>query len=363
MSGTSLDGIDCVLVDLHHTAFTLVLARCTPYPSKLQKQLWRMLNQGCASFVELGEMNVELGECYADACLNLLKKGGISPSDVIAIGCHGQTLYHSPHGRKPFTWQLGDANVLHTNTSIPVVSDFRGMDVALGGEGAPLAPGFHAVYFSHPLEDRAVVNIGGIANITQLYTNKKVLGFDTGPGNGLMNQWMQKHFELPCDKDGQMANSHPYDQALLSVLLQDPYFKQLPPKSTGNEYFNLTWLNNHLKAISKPLAPPVVLSTLCQLTAHTITLGIHSESFSPKGIYICGGGAHNTALMKRLSQLNPDLTVQSTASVGLDPDWVEAVTFAWLAKCRLSKEPANLPSVTGAKHQSMLGSVLNSSSR
>ena len=357
MSGTSLDGIDCALVDFVGDEFKIVSTQCTPFPDPIRQHLLQLTKEHKASFIELGELNVALGECYANACLDILKISKIKPAEVIAVGCHGQTIFHSPKGQKPFTWQLGDPHILNVKTTMTTVSDFRSMDVALGGQGAPLAPGFHAVFFSNQKENRAIVNIGGIANVTLLQDKHQVIGFDTGPGNGLMDLWVEQYFGMSYDKNGELASEYSYDKLLLDAMLQDLFFHQTPPKSTGREHFNLDWVQQHLDNTHTSASRGVVLSTLCELTAISIAHGIHFGQFCPMGVYICGGGAHNLELMQRLKKLNPTLKLASTAAIGLDPDWVEAVTFAWLAKCFIDKKPGNLPSVTGASKEVVLGSV------
>lgn len=357
MSGTSFDGIDVAIVDFQADRFEVIATHFMPYPAALRQQLILLSRQCQASFAELGALDVTLGEYYAKACLSVLDKASVKPKEVCAIGCHGQTLYHSPTGPNPFSWQLGDANVLYARTGITTIVDFRGMDVAVGGEGAPLAPGFHAEYFSSSDESRAIVNIGGIANVTLLSTQMPVIGFDTGPGNVLMDLWASTHFQVNYDKNGRIASQHPYDPGLLAQMLADPYFQLSPPKSTGREAFNLAWIEKQLRRIDTSIPPGRVLSTLCELTAVSISMGIHQHHFRPKGIYLCGGGAHNATLVSRLQHLTKHAVVTNTSALGLDPDWVEAVTFAWLAQCTLAKKAGNIRGVTGATRDMVLGAV------
>jgi anhydro-N-acetylmuramic acid kinase len=274
---------------------------------------------------------------------------------VRAVGSHGQTVRHRPRGTHPFTLQIGDANVIAARTGIAVVADFRRRDVALGGQGAPLLPAFHKAAFGDASEERIVVNIGGVANLTLLPAKGEVRGFDTGPGNVLLDHWSREHLHEPYDAEGSFAAGGRVDEALLTHLLADPYFAAPPPKSTGPEHFNGPWLEGALGATRRK--PEDVAATLAELTARSIADATKRQAPGVARVFACGGGAHNKHLMARLAALLPGATLASTTSLGIDPDWVEAAGFAWLARETLQRRPGNLPSVTGAAQYSVLGAI------
>ncbi len=353
MSGTSLDGIDAVLVDFSQPSPTLVASHYNEYTPQLRQTILALCHPGTDEINRMGELDVALGKQFALATNTLLKKNHLTAKQIRAIGSHGQTIRHYP--QRQFTVQIGDPNIIAAETGITTVADFRRRDIAHGGQGAPLVPAFHQHIFSTSATNRAIVNIGGIANITLLPATDKqsILGFDTGPGNTLLDIWAEKYLHQPQDKNGAWAAQGKIHAELLEKLLADPFFKLVPPKSTGREYFNLQWLENHL-----PTAiPPVdVQTTLTELTARSIINAI-SHYFSQAEILICGGGVHNHFLMQRLQKLNPALSVTSTQTRGIDPDWVEAIAFAWLAKQTLAGNPGNITAVTGAMKTTILGGV------
>ena len=278
----------------------------------------------------------------------LLTKSNFSAADITAIGSHGQTVRHQPVSPHAFTLQIGDPNTIALKTNITTVADFRRRDIANGGQGAPFAPAFHDAFFRTDLEDRAIINIGGIANISILPAdkNKPVVGFDTGPGNGLMDAWAQKHICTAYDNNGEWAASGVVNDALLEKLMSDPYFKLPSPKSTGKEYFNLSWLDSFL---SDDLKPEDVQATLLELTARTISKATPDN----KQVVLCGGGVNNSALVNALVTRHPKL--KTTEYLGIAPQWVEAAGFAWLAKQTIEKNPVNLTHITGAKQPTILG--------
>jgi anhydro-N-acetylmuramic acid kinase len=355
MSGTSLDGIDCILVNCSRQKMQPIASLHMDYPKALKERLIELCQNFSINLKELGCLHTELGEQYSKAVLALLSKTKVSANKISAIGNHGQTIYHNPEGKFPFTMQIGNAAVIAARTGIPVVSDFRSMDMALGGQGAPLVPAFHSAIFAKKDKNIAVVNIGGMSNVT-LLGSKTVLGYDTGPGNVLMDAWIRLHKKQAFDKNGQWANSGKVDPDLLKALLSEPFFKQRPPKSTGRELFNLAWLQKKLSPLGK-LKLENVQATLLELTAQSITQGIRLSKFKADYLYVCGGGAYNLALIKRLSELNAETKVDSTMKLGIDPSWVEAMAFAWLAKQSIEGKPGNLPSVTGAKKATRLGAI------
>lgn len=358
MSGTSMDAVDGILADLSADIPRLLSAVTVAVPHTLRKELQALGQGGTANELEqLARLDVRVGRLFAETAKAVLTAAGIPASAVRAIGSHGQTVRHHPLGPEPFTVQIGDPNIIAETTGITTVADFRRRDIAAGGQGAPLVPAFHSALFRSSTEDRVVVNIGGIANITTLPAapSTPVTGFDTGPGNTLLDGWIYKHLGKPLDESGQWAGKGNVDTGLLDRLLADPYFKGQPPKSTGPEHFSMSWLERALAGSS--LSSQDVQATLCELTAASISEAIRSLSPCPRRVLICGGGAHNQTLMRRLAALLPDTAVESTAHYGLDPDWVEAVAFAWLARQTLAGQPGNLPAVTGARHPVVLGGI------
>ncbi|HSC48256.1 MAG TPA: anhydro-N-acetylmuramic acid kinase [Gammaproteobacteria bacterium] len=356
MSGTSADGIDAVLMAFD-PAPKLLATHYTPYADSLRSRIRRFASAAYAADAidELGALDAELGQLFAAAALALLEEARVGPARVKAVGSHGQTVRHRPRGPHPFTLQIADANVIAARTGLTVVADFRRRDVALGGQGAPLLPAFHRAAFGHASEERVVVNIGGIANITLLPPQGEVRGFDTGPGNVLMDHWSREHQGKPYDSEGAYAATGRVDDALLTRLLADPYFAAPPPKSTGPEHFNAAWLEQALGTSRRK--PEDVAATLAELTARSIAEAVRRQAPGVKRVYACGGGAHNMHLMARLASLLPGITLASTAALGIDPDWVEAAGFAWLARETLERRPGNLPSVTGAAQYSILGAI------
>jgi anhydro-N-acetylmuramic acid kinase len=359
MSGTSADGIDAALVDFSNDKPRVVSTLYTPYDASVRKQILDLCQSGYNEIKRMGELDVTLGKALAHAVNELLEKNGISASNIIAIGSHGQTIRHSPQSQHRFTLQIGDPNTIAALTGMTTVADFRRKDIALGGQGAPLVPAFHQQVFTSADHHRVIVNIGGIANITLLPKNKseKVLGFDTGPGNVLFDAWIYKHQQKQYDKDGEWAAQGKVIKPLLEALLKDSYFSLPAPKSTGREYFNLNWLSKMDPRISGNARSVDVQTTLVELTAITIVDAI-KQHFTDGEIFICGGGAHNQLLMSRLKALSqPNFQLGTTAALGIDPDWVEAIAFAWLAKRTLHRQTSNLPEVTGASAAAVLCSI------
>ena len=315
------------------------------------------LGQGAdtVSLDALGALDATVALAFADAALALLQDAGVPRGRVRAIGSHGQTIRHRPQADPPFTWQLGDGNVIAERSGIDTVADFRRRDVAAGGQGAPLMPAFHAALLGSPQEDRAVLNLGGIANFTLLPVGGKVRGFDTGPANALMDAWCERHTGRAYDADGAFAASGQVDAALLARLLAEPWFALPPPKSTGREHFHLDWLQAR---IGETVLPPAdVQATLLDLTARTVADALQMTQPDTRLVLVCGGGVRNAVLMARLAAYLPQAIVESTAMHGLEPDYVEAMGFAWLARETLAGRPGNLPAVTGASGRRILGTV------
>ena len=354
MSGTSMDGVDTALVAIEGNHIELIAHHDTPMPQALKQRLMSVCIGQQTNLVEIGELDHLLGHLFADAVNQLLEQSGYQASHIRAIGNHGQTVYHQPSGNTPFTLQLGDANIIATVTGIDTIADFRRKDMALGGQGAPLVPAFHRTIFQSQDSNIVVLNIGGIANISVLPVSGSVLGYDTGPGNMLMDAWCLKHTGKGFDKDAQFATQGQVSQPLLDTLLNDPYFALQAPKSTGREYFNLAWLETHL--VTHDLLAHDVQKTLCELSAQTIANEVKRFTKGPNPqLLVCGGGARNPLLMKRLEQLLTDWQVSSTSSKGVDSDYMEAMAFAWLAARRMDGLPSNLPEVTGASKLASLG--------
>lgn len=356
MSGTSLDGVDAALVEFGGDTPSCVAAHTEPYPSSLRDALLELC-QPQANLDRMMLLDVQLGRLYAREVERLLARAGVSAQDIEAIGSHGQTIRHLPGSEHPSTLQIGDPNIVAQLTGITTVADFRRRDMAAGGQGAPLVPAFHKAVFQRQGENRVILNIGGIANVTVLpgSDQQPVSGFDTGPGNILMDGWAARHLGTPLDEGGCWADSGTVVPEALNEMLRDPFFRQPPPKSTGREYFNQTWL--HARPAVMELAPEDVAATLCELTATSIADAIRRLAPGTERIIVCGGGVHNETLMRRLKLLADPCRVETSAKHGVEPDWVEAVAFAWLARQTLNGRSGNLPSVTGAGKQTVLGGI------
>ena len=350
MSGTSLDGVDVVLCEIDSEHCDLLASLSYPMPMELKSDILCMI-ESKSTLEQVGELDHRLGVLFAQAVEALVVREKIDASSVVAIGSHGQTLWHAPQTRHPFTMQLGDPNIITAKTHIPVVSDFRRKDLALGGEGAPFAPAFHQFIFGNINRSVAVINIGGMANITVLRdaNRKNLIGYDTGCGNVLLDGWIAEHLGEPYDKDGAWARSGRVDYALLDVMMQDEYFALAYPKSTGREMFNASWLQTYLKG--RTHTPEDVQRTLLELTA----LSIANEvlKFNIDVALLCGGGAKNSFLVERIKALMPNVEV----AIVQHADEIEAMTFAWLAYKRMHNEKVNLKEVTGARENAILGGI------
>jgi len=356
ISGTSMDGIDAVVASFGEASIELHATVDYSYPRQLRDDLAHAVkNPSTCSVDDVGALDRRVGECFRDAALEVIGKARMSAKDIRAIGSHGQTLRHQPDASHPFSLQIGDPATIASGTGITTVADFRRADIAAGGQGAPLVPPFHDWLFGARDSDRVILNIGGIANVTVLNAGEKpVIGFDTGPGNTLMDQWMRTQHQQPFDRDGAWAASGTVIETLLEKLLSCDYFGRRPPKSTGLEAFNPDWLALHDTGNDDP---GDVQATLCELTARTVADAVTRHAAATKEVFVCGGGAHNGELLARLSRNLPETTIETTAVAGLDPDWVEAAAFAWLAMRRIKGEHGNLPSVTGAGRKVMLGAI------
>ena len=374
MSGTSLDGVDAAAIQVNNAAqdklCEIIATQFFEFPAELKTAL-RALNQNhTASLEQIAQLDKRLGDAFADAVLGLLDTASMDRNNIAAIGSHGQTIWHQPpsatagENTSGVTWQLGDPNIIVARTGVTTVADFRRADIAAGGHGAPLASLFHAVTLRVTDETRVVLNLGGMANITLLPAMRSgadditdgVIGFDTGPANALLDQWSAQQFALEYDAHGKIAAGGRLLPELLARLLEDPYFDKLPPKSTGPEYFNVSWLQAYLQTFEAS-APADVLHTLTALTATSVTQAVARNAPTAQRVIVCGGGVHNHELMRQLAEQMPQLSVESSAAFGLDPDFIEAAAFAWLASRRLLGQPGNLPNVTGARQSVLLGGV------
>jgi anhydro-N-acetylmuramic acid kinase len=360
MSGTSADGIDAALIKLSVGGRpVLVATHAYPLDPPIRGEIQALMRDGLNEVERLGELDIVLGEMFAAAANGVLRKSGLARKDIRAIGSHGQTLRHRPRAAYPFSLQIGNPSMIAERTGITTVADFRARDMAAGGQGAPLVSAFHHRMFHSHQRHRVIINIGGIANVTSLPSDvaQQVSGFDTGPGNTLLDQWINQHQARAHDEAGQWAASGRASTDLLGKLLSDPYFEAQPPKSTGREHFNLNWLQDHLKRLTAPPSAADVQATLVQLTAQSIARAIRQYLPQAQEAYVCGGGAHNRELMLALTASLPGITVATTETLGLAPDWVESSAFAWLAHQAMEREPGNIPSVTGARRAVVLGGI------
>ncbi len=354
ISGTSIDGVDAVLVTFGDRDCRLLHSRTTPYPPKLRERVRALIDNPTTTVAEVGAVDVALGRFFARCAIELIDQADVARADVRAIGHHGQTVYHEPNGPEPFTLQLGDPNSLAARTAIATIADFRRLDMACGGQGAPLVPAFHEWLFGADDELRVVVNIGGIANVTVLAPGRPTTGFDTGPGNTLLDGWIRHCRQRDRDEDGCWAASGTVNEALLDRFRTEPYFSLAPPKSTGRELFNLGWIERRLGDPADVPDDADVQATLAELTAATIAGAL--DSMQPQRLIVCGGGAYNRDLIARLGK-HAQCPVESTDAYGIAPDWVEAAAFAWLARARLAGSPGNVPTATGADRALVLGGV------
>ncbi|SDS96574.1 anhydro-N-acetylmuramic acid kinase [Halopseudomonas xinjiangensis] len=357
MSGTSLDGIDIAVasLDSDHRSAELLGAICLPLPPELKTQLLDLCQPGTDEVRRAAAAGQAWARLAAEGVATLLMRCNLQAADILTIGSHGQTIRHHPE--LGFSLQIGAPALLAELTGITVITDFRSRDVAAGGQGAPLVPAFHDWLLSDPNATRVLVNIGGFANLTILQPGLSVTGFDSGPGNVLMDAWCALHTGRAFDAGGAWASRGRPIPPLLASMLADPYFSKTGPKSTGREYFNQAWLKARLQGF--PFQPEAVdvQATLLELTAQTIAAAANEHNVAGGDLFICGGGARNDYLMLRLQQLLSDASVRSTEALGVDPDWMEAMAFAWLASRCISGRPGNLPAVTGARGPRVLGAI------
>lgn len=355
LSGTSLDSIDHVLAAISATGQPRQLAAWhQPIPTALRQQLATLCQPGPDELNRAGQASQAFAQLCAEGVQLFLEQQGLTPEQISAIGFHGQTVRHHPNGSTGFTWQLGEPARLAVATGIPVVGQFRPVDIALGGQGAPLAPALHQLLMATETCPVALVNLGGIANLTVIGPAGELIGFDSGPANTLLDQWSEQHQGLPFDDGGQWAASGTVHEPLLRLLLDDPYFQRPWPKSTGREYFHPGWIQQQLAKL--PATPEAcdVQATLLELTARTLTAALQ-QAGTPNRVYVAGGGVHNTHLLQRCAALLPASHWDSVAVLGIDPDGLEGVLFAWLASCHVRSQAIDLGPVTGARQAMVPG--------
>ena len=385
ISGTSVDTVDGVIASFAPNTDTphLLHAHDHPIAPRLRRDLLEVAADERAGLARIARLDVEVGHLFADAALATLREAGLDPGGITAVGSHGQTVRHEPNDSWPSTTQIGDPNIIAERTGITTVADFRRRDVAAGGQGAPLAPTFHQAVMSHQSIRRAVVNLGGIANISVLQPTDSVpsastvpararyplpdgdsppptrspLGFDCGPANGLLDAWARRHLDAPLDEGGSWAAQGTVHDPLLERMLAEPFFSMQPPKSTGRGHFDERWIDAQMRGIETAVAPPDVQRTLCELCAATVAASIETYGQGTEEVYLCGGGVHNRTLADRLTARLFPRRVARTDALGVPADHVEATAFAWLAKCALEGRPVNLPPVTGASRPVVLGGI------
>ncbi len=358
ISGTSMDGIDAVVVDFNGDSPALHAAATLPFDDDLRVDLdaLRADPDRCPA-ASLARLDTCLGHALANAALAIVRQAGLKPQHITAIGSHGQTVLHRPDDVRPHTLQIGDPHRIAQLTGVTTVADFRRADMAAGGQGAPLAPLLHQALFSRPGETRAIVNLGGIANLTLLPGDGSVSGFDTGPANCLLDDWFRRHRQGRFDAGGRWASQGEIDSDWLCELLDEPFFSRPAPKSTGIEHFSRRWLDQRLPEWANS-RPADIQATLAELTARTIATALRLQGRAgPERLFVCGGGVHNDDLLTRIRHQLPETAVDSTAGEGIDPDFVEAVLFAWLAKRRMDGKRLDTGPITGASTSILAGTI------
>ena len=361
MSGTSLDGVDAVLAKIDASGKPQIQSSVSsPFNPTLRQELLDLQTPGANEIHRENQAANALALVYAKAINQLLYQAQLTPDQITAIGAHGQTIRHQADlpSHQRYSHQTLNPALLAELTGIDVIADFRSRDIAAGGHGAPLVPAFHAQQFQSHYEERAVLNLGGIANLTILPANGDIRGFDCGPGNMLLDAWIQKNTGKLFDENGAWASQGSASQELLKQMLLDPFFQKSPPKSTGRDYFHLPWLIQHIK--QKPLSPEDIQATLLHLTAQSVLIALFQSAPFTQKLIVCGGGAKNSALMELLKNISnlyfkKGLSLETSVLYGLDPQLVESLAFAWLAWAHKTKRPANLPAVTGASGLKILG--------
>lgn len=355
MTGTSADSLDCAAVGFDGEELKIIGLKSYPLPKPIQKKIFYLSSTEEVNESTLKDTDKKLGLFFVEKVREFLKNLSINPKDVSAIGSHGQTIKHDPNSTPPFSIQIGDPQLLCDDLKIITVANFRQGDIEAGGQGAPISPLFHKEVFLSQEKDRVIVNIGGITNIT-LLSEDRLIGFDSGPGNCLMDLWSRKNGIGFYDKDGNWARSGSVNKKLLKIMISDNFFSRIPPKSTGPDYFGISWLENCLKKLPTDISPENVQATLAELTALSLSSCPSLLKNKSENLYICGGGAHNAFLMERIELLSEKKCL-TTLNLGIDPDFLEAICFAWLAKQRVENKKFKMTEVTGSKGEVFLGEL------
>ncbi len=357
ISGTSIDGLDLALVETSTNSVEIKHAITVPFPDELRARLLGLTSQPIQNVVQLSHSHAELGKFIGEQVAQFISTTGYSASDIVAVGSHGQTVSHAPEGEFSYSYQIGDASRIAAISGVDTIADFRAADIAIGGQGAPLVPILHDRVFRSEHADRVVVNIGGISNVTYLPKSRAnpIVGFDTGPGNALLDTWTQNHFKCSHDNNGDLASSGSIVKELLTQLLTDPWFEVAPPKSTGREHFNVEYIHDNVQSSGAKTTPIDTLTTLTELTATSLSTAIRKWCCNSGEVIVCGGGRLNQFLMDRIEYHLPDHVLQTSDMLGINGDSVEAATFAYLAHLFVNREAGNIPTVTGAKREKILG--------
>lgn len=357
ISGTSVDGLDLAIVEISADTVEIKQAITVPFSHALRTRLLDLTSKPDENIVQLGRSHAELGHFIGEQVAQFISTSGYSTSDIVAVGSHGQTVNHVPDGEFSYSIQIGDASRIAAISGIDIIADFRAADIAAGGQGAPLVPILHDRVFRSAQVDRVVVNIGGISNVTYLprASTSSVIGFDTGPGNALLDSWMQFHFERSYDHYGELASSGSIIRELLVQFLTDPWFEVEPPKSTGKEHFNLKYIQEHIQSFGVQTNPVDTLATLTELTAKSLSTAISKWCCDSGEVIVCGGGRLNKFLMERIEHHLPNHDLHTSDWLGINGDAVEAATFAYLAHLFVHGKAGNIPSVTGANRKTVLG--------
>lgn len=360
MSGTSIDAIDAVLMDFSASNTHIVSSYSQPIDSQLRDEINSLIAARKLP-KEYKKLDKQFAQASSNAVTKLLAQTSINTSEIIAIGSHGQTVFHDPKGIPPISVQIGDPQIIANLSNIPAVGNLRQADIDAGGQGAPLACAYHAEVLQNTNDERVILNLGGIANITKLPSDKQepVIGFDTGPANTLMDAWSQKHLNKPFDQDGNWAKSGKANLDLLERMLEDSYFAALPPKSTGREHYNLDWIQYYLDSYGVSIPPEDIQATLLAVSTHSIADSIDTSCPQSTQVLLCGGGSENKYFVEQLARALENKPIQSTEAYGIPPKWMEAMAFAWLAKQHVENKPGNIPSVTGADKPVKLGKLFN----
>jgi len=356
MSGTSLDAVDVCAVSIRDQT-EVIASNSFDIPPQIRQSIAELCTPGNDEIHRMSILDNQLAQLFSTNINSLVNTNHIDRKKIVAIGCHGQTVRHMPNNATPYTLQIGNGASIALLTGITTITDFRRADIAAGGQGAPLVPAFHQSIFSNTDKNRVILNIGGMANITIINKHEdSISGFDTGPGNVLLNEWISHIKNCEYDRNGDWSAEQPPDTELLDLMLKEQYFHTPPPKSTGRELFNLSWIGEQLSTLNREIDPAIIQSTLCELSARTICEAILNTAPNTEELIVCGGGVHNKNLMEKIETIC-GIKTKSSTDFGIDPDFVEAAAFAWLAKQTLNNIPANAPSVTGAKKHVVLGAI------